>query len=146
MPGSASVAFSRLLENAIAVVVSYVSRLIHTIIMTRSAFMEISLIVVLGFVIWVFIDSKLRRLFEVYWVTRQNPLWTAWLTRGLNFFLLLGIFLVAQICLAVLRSFWEDGDLSSTETIVFILGFMGAGFAAIINYQRIAAPPPKLPP
>lgn len=131
-------ALKRMVENAIAIVTSFVSSLVLIFITELHNRVENTLIVFFSVLIWVFVDSQLRSLFANYRVTRQNEQWHAWLLRFLNFLILLGIFLVAQLGLLALKVAVDDGDLNALETVVFILVGLGTAFAVLICYQRLS--------
>lgn len=130
-------AFRRLLGNAVAIVTSFASALVLTFIIDQHARVEITLIVVFAVLIWIVVDRKLRSLLAIYPVTRENKQWNAWLTRLLDFVLLLGIFLVAQLVIVTLRSAFDDGDLSGLEVIVFVAAGLGTAFAFMSSIQRL---------
>lgn len=151
---TAADAFNRLIGNALAIVTSFVSALVLSIIITQHGRVEITLIVIFASIIWVFFDRQLRRLFEIYPVTKQNRQWHTWLTRFMDFILLLAIFLVAQLILLVVKTAIEDAGFSLFESLAFILPGLGVAFAFMISIQMVTEtieepseppPPPPLP-
>jgi hypothetical protein len=152
---TAADAFNRLIGNALAIVTSFVSALVLTIIVTQHGRVEITLIVIFTSIIWVFIDRQLRKLFEIYPVTKQNRQWHTWLTRFMDFILLLAIFLVAQLVLLAVKTAVEDAGFNLYESLAFILPGMGIAFAIMISIQMVSEtiedpseplPPPPLAP
>ena len=137
MPNSAEESYKRLLENATAVIISFVSGFFLADIVNQTNRLETTLIVVLVVLIWIFVDGRLRDFIKDYPVTKRSQSWRDWIWRMLDFLLLLSLFLVARLILFAAEDAIQNGDLSIEESIGFIFVGLGVTFAFIVETQRL---------
>lgn len=129
--------YQRLIENATAVIISFVSGFFLADIVNQTNHLETTLIVVLAVFIWLFVDGRLRAFIRTYGVTRRSQTWRDWLRRMLDFLLLLSLFLVARLLLFAAEAAIQSDDLSVLESVGFIFVGLGFIFAFIVETQRL---------
>ncbi len=131
--------FSRLLNRGMAVIISFVSSFMLSLIVSQPSRVEITVIVVVLLVIWIMADRLIRRWFRTSLLMKENALWRDVLVEILDFLLLLGIFLVAQLFLSGLRSGISTSELSAVEVVSFVLAIMLGGFAIVHTIKALNA-------
>jgi hypothetical protein len=132
--------FSRLMDRGMAVIISFVSSFMLTLIISQPSRVEISVIVVVLLVLWIMLDRVLRTWFQTSVIMAENRRWRDVIIEVLDFLLLLGIFLVAQLFLLGLRSAIGTSQLSGVEVVSFVLSTMLAGFAIVHRIKALKAP------
>ncbi len=132
--------FSRLLDRGMAVIISFVSSFMLSLIVSLPSRVEITVIVVVLLVIWIMADRTIRRWFRTSLLMKENARWRDVLIEVLDFLLLLGIFLVAQLFLRGLRSGISTSELSAVEVVSFVLAIMLGGFAMVHTIKALKAP------
>lgn len=134
--------FARLLDRGMAVIISFVSSLMFTLITGQPSRVEISVIVVEMLILWIMLDRVIRIWFTTSVIMEENPLWRDVIIALLDFMLLLGIFVVAQMFLSGLYSAISTNQYSAYEIVVFVLATMLAGFAIVHRIKALKAPLP----
>ena len=132
--------FTRLLDRGMAVIISFISSFMLSLIVSQPSRVEITVIVVVLFVLWIMADRLIRTWFETSMIMKDNARWRDVILAVLDFLLLLGIFLVAQLFLRALRDGISTSELSAVEVVSFVLAIMLGGFAIVHTIKALKAP------
>ena len=132
--------FTRLINRGMAVIISFISSFGLSLVVAQPSRVEITVIVVVLFVLWIMADRLIRGWFETSVLMKANARWRDLIIAVLDFLLLLGIFLVAQLFLRALRDGIDTSELSAVEVIVFILAIVLGGFAIVHTIKALKEP------
>lgn len=123
--------FVRLVDKGLAVIIGLVSNFVFDIIDVKPNRLEISLIVIIVFVLWAVADRFIRKWLQNLPVLKSNRVWQEVLIGILDFSLLLGIFLVLQLILEFLRTGISSSNPNLFEVSIGIFVIMLAGFSIV---------------
>ncbi len=123
--------FVRLVDKGLAVIIGLVSNFVFDIIDVKPNRLEISLIVIIVFVLWAVADRSIRKWLQNLPVLKSNRVWQEVLIGILDFSLLLGIFLVLQLILEFLRTGISNSNPNLFEVSIGIFVIMLAGFSIV---------------
>ena len=127
--GAESANFTRLLDRSMAVITSFFSSFMLTLIVSRPARVEITVIVFVLLAIWFMADRFLRRWLKSSILMTENARWRDVIVEVLDFLLMFGLFLIAQLILHGLSSSIGTSELDSVEVVVFVFTLILGGFA-----------------
>lgn len=123
---------TRLLGRNWAVITSFVSSFMMSLIVSGPARAEITVITYIVIIIWIMADGYARRLLRSWTLMDENKRWRDVIFEIMDFLLMFSIFLAAQLMLHGLRASIGAGDLSLPEIIVFVLVSILVG-SAVVN-------------
>jgi len=99
---------------------------------------EVTLIVLFSFIIWVGIDRLLRIWLSVALVMRSNPRWRDVLLDVLDFLMLLFLFVTVQLALGFIGSSVSSSDLGIAESIAGVIVIALGSFALVNTVKTLA--------
>lgn len=123
--------FTRLLDRSMAVITSFVSSFMMGLIVSRPARVEITVIVFVLLAIWIMADRFLRKWLRTSILMKENKRWRDIIIEVLDFLLMFGLFLTAQLLLHGLSSSVGESELDAVEVVVFVLSVILGGFAIV---------------
>ncbi len=126
----------RLFNRGISVIIGLVSNFVFDIIDIKSNRLELFLVVIIVFLLWVSADGFIRKWLKKLNVLETNKVWQKVLLGILDFILLLGIFLVIQLILEFLESGISNSDPNLFEIFVGIFALMLIGFSIVQTIKR----------
>lgn len=128
----------RLVDKGLAVIIGLISNFVFDVINIKPNRLEFSLIVVLIFILWVIIDPYIRYWMENLRALKSNIVWKQVLTGIMDFVFLLGIFLVLQLLLKLLRTGINNSDPNLAEVLVGIYAIMLIGFSIVHTAKSLS--------
>ncbi len=129
--------FMRLLDRSMAVITSFFSSFMLSLIVSRPARVEITVIVFVLLAIWIMADRFLRRWLTTSVLMKENRRWRDVIIEVLDFLLMFGLFLTAQLLLHGLSGGISESELDSVEVIVFVFSVILGGFAVVHTIKTL---------
>ncbi len=129
--------FMRLLDRSMAVITSFFSSFMLSLIVSRPARVEITVIVFVLLAIWIMADRFLRRWLTTSMLMKENRRWRDVIIEVLDFLLMFGLFLTAQLLLHGLSGGISESELDSVEVIVFVFSVILGGFAVVHTIKTL---------
>jgi hypothetical protein len=129
--------FTRLLDRSMAVITSFVSSFMMGLIVSRPARVEITVSVFVLLAIWIMADRFLRRWLKTSVLMKENARWRDVILEVLDFLLMFGLFLTAQLLLHGLRGGIGSSELDSVEVVVFVLSLILGGFSILHTVKTL---------
>ncbi len=126
----------RLIDKGLSVIIGLISKFVFDIINTKSTRLELFLAIIIVFLIWVSADRFIRKWITNLHVLEENQVWQKVLLEILDFILLLGVFLVIQLILQLLKSGIGNSNPNLFEIFVGIFAIMLIGFSIIQAIKR----------
>ncbi len=131
---------SRTFSRGIAVIVGIISNFIFELLKPKPNRTELSLVIILVFLLWASVDTLLRAWLFRLSVFSRNAEWKKTLTLLFDFLLMLGIFLVIQISLGFLSSGLDITNPNFLEISIGVFALMIVGFAVVQSVKQAAKP------
>ena len=124
--------FTRLLDRSSAVITSFVSSFMMGLIVSRPARVELTVSVFVLLAIWIMADRLLRQWLRApAGIMAENARWRDVLLEVLDFLLMFGLFLTAQLLLYGLRGSIGSSELDAVEVVVFVFTLILGGFSVV---------------
>jgi hypothetical protein len=120
-----------LFDRGLSVIISLISTAVYSIIVSRSNRIELTIIIIVAFLLWLSIDGVLRSWIGRMWSLKYNKGWQSVLLDVVNFVSLLGIFLVLELILGNLVNNINSSNPSLFEIGVAIYSVMLIGFSLV---------------
>lgn len=139
MSSAESANFTRLLDRSMAVITSFFSSFMLTLIVSRPARVEITVVVFVLLAIWFMADRYLRRWLKTPTIMKENARWRDVILEVLDFLLMFGLFLTAQLILHGLRGAISTSELDGVEVVVFVFTLILGGFAIVHTVKTLQA-------
>lgn len=135
---SSPTSFLRLFDRAIDIVISFFSTFVLSIIILNTEItFTVVIIMIESFILWIIVDNITRKWIVNRLEAKENRQWHAILLRVLDFTSIMGIFLVFQILLELLRRTWETSGMNIGESIVAIYVIMLGSFAIYNTFSYL---------
>ncbi len=131
---------SRTFERGIAVIVGIISNFIFQQLQPKPNKTELSLLIILIFLLWASTDTLLRAWLFRLGVFSKNVVWKKTLTLLFDFLLMLGIFLVIQIVLGFFSDALDIKNPNFLEIFVGVYVLVLVGFAIVQSIKQVAKP------
>ncbi len=123
--------FLRLVDKGLAVIIGLISNFVFGIINIKSNRLEISLLVIIVFLLYASVDRLLRTGIKNLGILKYNKAWQDVLLSVLDFIMLLGIFLVIHLVLEFLETSLSGSNFDFFEVVVGVFSVVLIGFSIV---------------
>ena len=131
---------TRTFEKGVAVIIGIISTFIFAQLRSKPNRTELSLVIILVFLLGAGADTLLRTWLFRLPVFSRNAVWKDTLSDLLDFLLLLGIFLVVQIVLGFFSDALNVNNPNFLEISVGVFILMLTGFAVVQSVKQASKP------
>lgn len=128
----------RLVDKGLAVIIGLVSNFIFGVINIKPNRLELGVLVILVFLLWVALYDYTVTWIKHLRVLKNNKTWQEVLLNIMDFIYLLGIFLVLELVLEFLKTGIGKSDPSLLEILVGIYALMLAGFSVVQSVKSLS--------
>ncbi len=123
--------FLKIVDKGLGGIILLVSNFVFGILIIKSNRLELSISVIVVFLLWISADRFIRKLLKNLNVLKKNKVWQDVLLGILDFIQLLGIFLVVQLILEFIKSGINNSNPNLFEIFIGIYAVMLIGFAIV---------------
>ncbi len=127
----------KLVDKGLAVIIGLVSNFVFGIINLRPNRLELAVLVILVFLVFAMVYSPIISGIKKLGVLKRNKVWQDVLVAVLNFVYLLGIFLVLEMVLELIKEGIGGSDPNLFEVGVGIYALMLTGFSVVHSVKAL---------
>jgi len=112
-----------MVDGKLPVIISFFSSFFLTLLLDQTGMrgpsMFVLVILVFGFVLWTIVAHVVQTYAQ--WIGKRNPLWSRTVHNVMDVGSTVGVFVIVQYSISVLRHQWDHGTLSDAEAAVLIV-------------------------
>ncbi len=119
-------------DASVTITISQISEVLYEMITNYNKTLELRILIGIGFALWTGVDLCLRFTLPELRVMKRNPAWLQLIENMMNFFILLGIFLVSNL---ILKYVVSQANVSGYNTIEFVFSILPIVITGFTYYQ-----------